>query len=92
MAHKRQRPAGEDLHLVGQRNLRQIHESLRRVVVTRLYGFIPGVGGEVVDLTSDMQDRFAQRMVLRGPVRVRDDDLALRLGSGRCAPRSAAPW
>ena len=65
-----------------QRHLGQIHEALPGAVVRGVDGLVPGVGGEVVDLASDVQDRLAQRMVLRRPVGVRDDDLALRLGPG----------
>ena len=43
---------------------------------------VPGVGREVVDLAPDVQDRVAQRVVLRRAVGVRDDHLALRLGPG----------
>ena len=74
MPHERQRPTGEHLHLVVQRHLGQVHQSLLRPAVAGVHPLVPGVGGEVVDLASYVQDGVSQRVVLRGPVRVRDDD------------------
>ena len=51
--------------------------------------FVPGVSGEVVDLAAYVQHGVAQCMVLSGPVGVRDDDLALRLGP-RDVPRDGS--
>ena len=57
--HERQRATGEDLNVVGQRDLGQVHEALSGAVVVGLDGLVPGVGGEVVDLPADVQDGVA---------------------------------
>jgi len=79
--HERQRPAGEDLDPVRQRDLREVHQPLLRPAVTAVDGLVPGVGGEIVDVPGDVQHRVPQGVVVRGPVGVRHDDRALRLGS-----------
>ena len=62
----------------------------RRAMIARVDGLVPGVGGEVVDLPADVQHGLAQRVVPGGAIGVRDDHLALRAGSARCARRSGS--
>jgi hypothetical protein len=90
--HERQRPAGEDLNVRRQRDLGEVHETLVGAVVVGSDGFVPGVGGEVVELSSDVQDRVAEGVVLGGAVGVGDDDGAVGSGCGRYVPRWAARW
>ena len=82
MPHERQRPAGEDLNVGGQRDSVRSMQPWRERVVADSTRLVPGVGGEVVDLPADVQDGVAQRVVLGGAVGVRDDDRALGLGAG----------
>src|SRR5664279_3874846 len=68
MPHERQRTAGEHLHVLGQRYLREVHQTLPGALISRIDGLVPGVGSEVVDVPRHVQHGVPQRVVLRGPV------------------------
>jgi hypothetical protein len=77
--HERQRTAGEDLNVLRERDVGQIHKSLAGAgVAVVIDGFVPRMGGEVVDLASEMQDGFSQSVILSAAVGVGDDDGPLR--------------
>jgi len=78
VSHERQRTAGEDLNVLRERDVGQIHKSLAGAGVAVIDGFVPRMGGEVVDLASEMQDGFSQSVILSAAVGVGDDDGPLR--------------
>jgi hypothetical protein len=76
VAHERQRPAGEGLHIVVEWHLGEVHVAL---LPTGRRGrrSPPGHKGEVVDLPSHIEDGVTQRVVPGCAVGVRDNHLAL---------------
>lgn len=80
--HKGQGPAGEDLHTVWQRNLRQVHVTLTGTLLGSIHVLVPRIGREVVDLSANVPDGLAQGVVVGRAVGVGKSDRALRLGSG----------
>ena len=72
MFHERQRTAGDDLNVSRERDVGQIHKSLAGAGVADIDGFVPRMGGEVVDLASEMQDGFSQSVILSAAVGVGD--------------------
>jgi hypothetical protein len=79
--HERQRAASEDLDIFRERDVGQVHVALIGAGVALIDLFLPGVGSEVVDLSSEVKHGVTKRMILSSPVGVRDDDSPLRLRS-----------
>ena len=68
--HERQRTARKGLNVVRERNVGQVHEALARAGVAFIDGFVPRIGGEVVDLSSEMQHGFSQGVILSSAIGV----------------------
>ena len=62
--HEGQWTAGENVEVIRQRNVREVHVALAGARVARIEMLVPGIGDEVVELMPHPLDRLAKRMIL----------------------------